>query len=52
VQGLLIAITCLGMAIVAEVAAIGWHVAKELLWLRSVLIPWMDSIHNEIQGKK
>jgi hypothetical protein len=50
VTGLLI--TCFGLLLVAEVALAYWCLHKELQWLHDVLIPWMHSIHELIEGKK
>lgn len=46
---LIIAVT-LATLLVAEVAAFCWWLHTELKWLHDVLIPWMNSIHNEIHG--
>lgn len=47
---LLIVAVCLATLLVAEVAAFCYWLHKELEWLRLVLVPWMNSIHNEIHG--
>jgi hypothetical protein len=52
VTSLLIAITCLLMSLVAGGAVAFRWVRNELLWIRLVLVPWMVTIHNDIQGKK
>jgi hypothetical protein len=51
VTSLLIALTCLIAALVTWTSVAYLWVIKELRWLHNVLVPWMDSIHNEIQGK-
>lgn len=51
-SSLLIAITCLGMVLVTEVAVAFAWVIKEMHWLRNVLVPWMVAIYKEIKGKQ
>jgi hypothetical protein len=51
-NSVLIAIACVGMVIVTEVAvAVGWLLRELRMW-RNVLVPWMNNLHNEIKGKK
>jgi hypothetical protein len=52
VTSLLIAITCLLMALVTGGAMAFRWIFNELRWIRLVLVPWMVRIHNDIQGKK
>lgn len=41
---------CLAGFLIAEVAIAYLRLSKQIRWLHDVLIPWMNSIHNEIHG--
>lgn len=49
-NSLLILITVSIMSGVSSISVFCWWIAKELRWLRAVLVPWMVSIHKEIEG--
>lgn len=47
-----ILITCAILGLVTEVSCLFWYIRKDLHWLREVLLPWMNSIHNDIKDSK
>lgn len=48
----LIALGAICMCIVTWIAFACIWLVKQARWLRAVLVPWMDSIFNEIKAKQ
>jgi hypothetical protein len=52
VVSFLVALTAILVCIVTWCAFAAIWIIKQLKWLRAVLVPWMNSIHDLIEGKK